>query len=353
MVHPIRNTCGVLFLLFICAGAQCPERLWWQQPIVLQPLLSPAPTRDEIIRVINNNTDRVHTLSAHNASLDGPGFPSLRASLFVERPGRFRISASHVVTGKELDLGSNDEQFWMWVKRGQPPAMYFCRHDQFAGSPMQRMIPLQPEQIVEAFGLIRFDPAGSHEGPFPSGPGRLQIRSVIAGANGPMTRITVIDAKMGWPLEQHLYDEAGKHLATVRTSGQRLDPQSGAYLPHKIEMQWPQAQLSLTIDVRHYQVNQAVPVAVWTKPEEPGFPNVDLANTGALRQSSVRKEMQPVATNSFEPPTFETTINRSRAIPALPPIVGANEYRWRSEANPQAVPSRVIGEPVIRPLPRY
>ncbi len=352
-----------MLLLVVCCGAQCNHWLWLQPPMVLTPVLSPSPTRDEIIHVVNSNTDRVHTLSTNSASLDGPGFPSLRASLFVERPGRFRISASHVVTGKELDLGSNDELFWMWVKRGQPPAMYFCRHDQFAGSQMQRMIPLRPEQIVEAFGLIRFDPSGSHEGPFPSGPGRLQMRSVIEGANGPMTRITVVDDKMGWPLEQHLYDQTGKHLATVRTSGHTLDPMSGAYLPHKIEMQWPEAQLSLTIDVHRYQVNQPTRAAVWTKPEEPGFPNVDLANTGALNGAAVREEMPRVDTSALAPRTFEpraveprtveTTINRQQATIPLAPPVAAGDYPWRPAADRRAYSNHVTDDWVIRPLPRY
>ncbi len=357
LVHPIRNSFGLVLLLAVCGGAQCPQQIWRQQPTVL-PILSPAPTRDEIIRTVNRNTDQVRSLSTNSATLDGPGFPSLRASLFVERPGRFRISASHVVTGKELDLGSNDELFWMWIRRSQPPAMYFCRHDRFAGSRMQRMIPLRPEQIVEAFGLIRFDPDGSHEGPFPSGPDRLQMRSVIEGASGPMTRIVVVDAKMGWPLEQHLYDQSGKYLATVRASGHRLDPASGAYLPHNIEMQWPQAQLSLSINVRHYRVNQPIPPEVWTKPEEPGFRNVDLANTGALGGAAMREQMPRTDPRAIQPRAIETTINRQQAsilqtpIPTPPPAA-TGDGRWRPAVDPRASANRVTDDWVIRPLPRY
>ena len=68
------------------------------------------------------------------------------------------------LTGPELDLGSNDEVFWFWVRREQPPALYYCRHDQFAASPARQTLPIQPEWLIEAMGIAPFDPGAADRG---------------------------------------------------------------------------------------------------------------------------------------------------------------------------------------------
>ena len=97
-------------------------------------MLPPSPTLEQVIEVVNRNNSQIRSFSTNRASISGSGFPSLRASVAFERPRRFRLRAETGLTGTEFDLGSNDELFWFWVRREQPPAMYYCRHDQFASS---------------------------------------------------------------------------------------------------------------------------------------------------------------------------------------------------------------------------
>jgi hypothetical protein len=287
-------------VLLVAGGASdCQNRLW--RPALPPPVLSASPTLDEIAGVINANTFRVQSLSTSHAALQGAGFPSLRADLFVEKPGRFRLRAAHSFTGSEMDLGSNDELFWLWLKRSEPKAFFYCRHDQYAGSAMQRLIPLRPEQIIEAFGLPTIDPQGQHEGPLRVAPGRLQIRSVVAGPDGPLVRTTIVDDRMGWVLEQQLADQHGRLLASVKTSRHRRDPLTPVTLPHTIELSLPEAKLAVTIDVERYDVNAPIRPDVWDKPEEPNYPNVNLADP-----------------NRAVPATTARTTNRSPSSPASP-----------------------------------
>lgn len=278
----MRRWLALAVLLFCCSGADCQRRLLWNHPQLPPPILSAQPTLDEIIANVNNNTARVQTLSTQQATLDGPGFPSLRTNLAVEKPRRFRLRALHPLSGPEVDLGSNQDLFWLWIKRSQPPAMYFCSHDQFAGSAMRRMIPVQAEQIVEAFGLATFDTQTPHEGPTRIAPGRLQIRSTLQSPDGALTKLTVVDERAGWVLEQHLYDAAQRHVASVRTSNHYLDALSGAYLPKRIDVEWPVASLAFSIVVERYQVNQPLGEDLWTKPDQPGYQNVNLADPQLL-----------------------------------------------------------------------
>lgn len=301
----------VALLLFAASGANCPQALW-QHPNLPPPALSASPTIDDVIGVVNRNTSLVQTLSSSQATISGSGFPTLRAHLAIEKPRRFRLRATHALTGPEIDLGSNHELFWLWLRRSQPPAMYFCGHDQFAGSAMRRLIPVQPEQIVEAFGLVMLDPQVPHQGPEPVPGGRLRIRSTASGPEGPLTRVTIVDERMGWVLEQHLYDAANLHLATVKTSRHRQDPRTGAYLPRTIEMYWPVAQLSFTIDIERYQVNEAIAAELWVKPEEPGYPNVNLANPSIAAEVGSPNSGPPVSPQPL-PPTTAIPLDGSAA----------------------------------------
>ena len=75
-------------------------------------------------------------------------------------------------------MGSNDELFWFWVRRAQPPATYYCRHDQFAASPARQDFPIDPYWLIEAFGIAELDPALPHQGPFRLPGGQLEVRTI-------------------------------------------------------------------------------------------------------------------------------------------------------------------------------
>jgi hypothetical protein len=270
----------VLMLPVLCGGG-CQHRLtWlpWSQPAVPQ-ILSANPSLDEVIRTVNANSSLVRSMSTNYATLSGQGTPSLRAAVFVERPGRFRIRGTHALTGPEVDLGCNDEMFWLWVKRAEPHALYFARHNTTGGpSGMQRLIPLTPQQLVEAFGIPMLDPQAAHQGPFQQGPQRLAIRTSIVGPAGMMTKTTLIDARSGWVVEQQLHDANNQLVATVKTTDHRIDPASRAALPHSIELSIPSGGLALSMSIDHWDVNVQPPADAWQKPEQPGYPNVDIAD---------------------------------------------------------------------------
>ena len=159
-------------LLLVCtgllalSGASCPQTLQrYTNP--LPRVLPPSPTLEQVIEVVNRNSSQINSFSTNQASLSGPGFPSLGASVAFERPRRFRLRAGTGLTGTEVDLGSNDELFWFWLHRNQPPAVYFCRHEQFAASPARQTTPFEPGWLIEALGVVEFDPALPHQGRLP------------------------------------------------------------------------------------------------------------------------------------------------------------------------------------------
>ena len=280
---PHRRALSSLMLLiglFAASGANCNQ---WVRTYTQPRVLPESATLAQIVTVVNDNTAKVagHSLQATQASLSIKGVPtSLRTSLALQSPSRLRLQANTPITGPELDLGSNDELFWLWVRQNKPPALFFCRHEQFAFSNARQIMPVEPEWLIEAVGLVHFDPAEPLEGPFPVHGDRVEIHSRKPSMMGDLRKITVVDQWDGTVVEQDLYMPDGKLLALSRTSRYKHDPLSGAALPRSVDVEWPTAELSFHLDVTDWVVNAIPPdnVSLWTKPEYPGYPNVDLAD---------------------------------------------------------------------------
>lgn len=265
--------------LFALSGASCPHFLrQYSEP---QPRLLPAsPTLQQVIEVVNRNNSQIQSFSTNRASLSGSGFPTLRADIAFQRPNRFRLRAETGITGAELDLGSNEELFWFWMRRNQPPGVYFCRHAEFANCQAKQMLPFEPTWLIEAMGVAELDPGLPHQGPYPMPNDRLQIRTIRETPEGPAMKVTIIDGSQGWILEQHLFDARRRLLASSVASQHRRDPLTNLVMPTVVQIQCPAAQLNMRLDLGNVQINRLSgdPAALWSLPNYPNSPLVNLAD---------------------------------------------------------------------------
>jgi hypothetical protein len=301
----------VLMTVLLCAsGASCPT--------LRQPLSSPAPTlfagpptQQEVIAAINATSGQIRQLQTDSATLSVQGMPTLRASLAAGPPRNFRLRASFIGVGEVLDLGSNDQVFWAMVDAPQlmsevPRAVYHARHDQYLHSDARQMLPIQPQWLVEAFGLVQLDPAGRHEGPYQRGPGELEIRTRTPSPEGDVTKILVLHDRFGWIQQQHWYDARGVLMASVFASQHQYEPALGISLPHAIEVRLPPPAHSLQINVQTYAVNQMYsdPAQLWAMPAFQGYPLIDLAAaTGPPAAPTTSPNQSPSAPPSAYSPT--------------------------------------------------
>jgi hypothetical protein len=267
-----------LALLLTCvmaSGASCPHVVQqYTQPIPRALPVSASLT--QIIDVVNDNSARVQSLSTTRATITTPGAPSLSANIAFQRPRSFRLVAQKF--GPEVDLGSNDAVLWFWIKRAQPPALFYCRHDQFATSSARQVIPVEPEWLIEALGVVTFDKTAPIDGPHAVGKGRVEIRTK-ATAPGGMSKLTIVDDTRGIVLEQHVYDAQGVRLATAVLSKHVHDPATGVTLPRHVDIQWPPTSFSLSIDMSEVLVNQLSgdPHELFAQPTYNGYNSIDLA----------------------------------------------------------------------------
>jgi len=266
---------------FALSGASCPQML--QRAAPLPRVLPPSPTLEQVIDVVNRNSSQIRSFSTNRASLSGSGFPSLGASVAFERQRRFRLRAGTGMLGAELDVGSNDELFWFWVRLEQPPAIYYCRHDQWAACQTRRTVPFDPDWLIEALGVAEFDPALPHQGPQYLPNDKLRIDTIRNTPQGPVTKITILDGSQGWILEQYVFDARRQLVASSVASGHRRDPLSGLVMPTVVQIKCPPAQLDMRIDLGNVEINRlsSEAGALWSMPSYPNAAVVNLAEAAA------------------------------------------------------------------------
>lgn len=325
---------------FCSGGANCMQRLR-PEPVMNAPIaFSTLPSREQVIEHVNANSARVRQLQSTAATIGVPGLPSLRASIAYERPQRFRLLADHSFTGSELDLGSNDEIFWMWVKRNQPPAVLFARHQEFQQSAARAVLPVEPGWLVQALGLVEFDPLAVHEGPTQPQEGQLQIRSVIPSADGQRVKITVLDAAYGHVIEQHLYDERGERLASALASKHHHDSATGVTLPRHVEIQLPASHMNFQVDVQEYLINRLAgdPSQLWSMPNHEGYPPMNLANLRPPGGGPPASAYPPVNAGGFLPPPVNQAPPQHTEV--YPSDRTAAAYNAASYERPASAPPR-------------
>ncbi len=287
--------------LFALSGAACPNMV--RQP--LPRVLPPSPTLDQVVQVVNNNSVQIQSFSTTQAQLHVPGAPALRASVAYQRERNFRLRANMPLTGPEVDLGSNPNLFWFWIRRNQPPGVYYCRHEEFANCPARQMVPIEPQWLVEALGVTQFGPSDEHQGPFPLAGDRLEIRSTRQTPEGLVTKVTVVDGSQGWVLEQHIYDTAGQLRASAVASHHRRDPLTGLIMPESVEINCPADQFSMRVELGAVQINRLTgnPAELWAMPQVQGTPMVNLCNPNWQAANS-----RAVVQGPCPPPTNGTPV---------------------------------------------
>jgi hypothetical protein len=245
------------------------------QPLVLRP----GAGLEEVIAAVNRNNSQIQSLYSNSATLKSSIY-TLQAHFAYQRPSFFRLRAETPITGPEVDLGSNAQLFWFWIKRNQPPAIYYCRHDQYATSQARQMVPIEPNWLIEALGTLEIDPRLAHFGPYPDKGNRIWIRTILQTPEGPITKFTCIDSVSAWVMEQRIEDARGQVRARSVTEDYRRDPRSGLYVPKAVTVECPPMQFSMRIDLGDVQVNEPIanPGEMWTMPSMPGAPLVDLGN---------------------------------------------------------------------------
>jgi len=248
------------------------------------------PTLETIISGLNQNSQSIRNFSTENASLYVPGVMiPLHSRIMFERPKRMRIQGSISSVGnREFDFGSNDELFWLWMRRNEG-VMWFCRHDQYPHSPVREYIPIDPEWLLEALGIVEFKPTDQHFGPHRLNDGNWEITSHCQTPSGQFIRRTVFDHKVGWIVRQELRTPQDQLIATAQVLDTKYDRDTGIYYAKRVEVQCQGMTGKMTIDLGAPVFNRVEPFAAGTfvMPEYTGYRALDLCGSEVLHHKGV------------------------------------------------------------------
>ena len=251
---------------------------------------APMPTLEQIILSVNQNSQTIRNFSTENASvyMSGVMIP-LHSRITFERPKRLRIQGSATSLGnREFDFGSNDEIFWLWLRRSLGE-MWYCRHDQYPISPVRDAIPIDPEWLIEALGIIEFKPTDQHFGPTRLNDGNWEIVSHCQTPSGQFIRRTVIDRKIGWVVQQELYTPQNELIAMAQVRDAKFDRGTGIYYVKRVEVQCRGMQGKMTIDLGSPSFNRPEPFAaeMFDMPTYEGYRALDLCGPEILQHRGV------------------------------------------------------------------
>src|SRR5437868_9241594 len=109
-------------------------------------LPSETPTTVQLVGYLNQNAQKVRSLECLDLDLDcHQGLQSfgLRGKLVCEQPHKFRLIAD-ALGNRAVDMGSNDQEFWYWISKAEPPYLVHCSYEDLKRGTARMPFPFQP-----------------------------------------------------------------------------------------------------------------------------------------------------------------------------------------------------------------
>lgn len=274
-----------LLLVFSCTGATCLPRKTiseFQPPILFQQ----QPDVQQIAAAVNRSQN-VQKLQSNVVSIRFPGnLGSLNANLNYEKEKRFRVQGSASLGLGSVDIGSNDEVFWMGIRQGASPTLFYAQHAQFEQQLNRQILPVSPLWLIEAMGIISIDPYQITNQPTLRPDGLLEVRTSTPSPVGNYTRTLMIDPKYGYVRHLFLNDPNGRLVARSSMSDQQYYSAIEYSLPHRVEVQLiPQGTdpMDMVLEIHQYNVNSLDPSMpnLFQFPDTRGYKVEDLTQINA------------------------------------------------------------------------
>jgi len=254
------------------------------------------PTQTELVEYLNESISRVPRWRCNEVTITSRGalgIPiTLRAMIAVEERRNFRLVAHAGGGGTEVDLGSNDERFWFYARQSDRPGIYTCRHELIDEAQQGMPLPLNPEWFTEVLGVVPFENSEvtmqNHE-KNKNWVYLIRDRKVPEGMKG-MQLVTLVDCCQGLIIEQRLQETNGPVVAFARMRDFKKHPSSDSLIPHKVDLEWPQAKMGLTLNLKRIDISES-PFAtqMFDMPQIASVPVHDFSGNMARNQGPKRR----------------------------------------------------------------
>lgn len=240
-------------------------------------VLAPEATSEEIVNVLNDNVTKLYAWRSTDVKITTRNMPPLSAVMAVESPRKLRLIVRSLVAD-EVDLGSNPERFWFWMKRGEPHGILTASYDDVADGRPMGPVPFQPDWLIETLGVVPFAAADFQMQEQPGSQPRrvLFVADQVTPQGQRVQRTMLVDACHGVILEHSLREPSGRLIARATLGNYQLEP-SGVRMPHRVDLHWPASGVDLTLRIGNIEVNPgSISEQMWSMPSYPDTPVIDL-----------------------------------------------------------------------------
>ncbi|HXG13163.1 MAG TPA: hypothetical protein VNK04_25625 [Gemmataceae bacterium] len=245
-----------------------------------------TPTAEQLVRHLNHNAQRVQGVEYQRAWIDvkqGNDTVMLESLLACQKPRNFRL-IGRAVGNREVDIGSNDQEFWYWIKRApEPNYVYYCSHEDFRRG-VRLPFPFQPEWVMEALGVASYDETKKYE--VRETPRTVELIERTTTPQGqPVRKVTVFDRGQlatgrVQPAGYVLQDASGREIASAKVADIQYDPATGAVLPRRVQLVWPAEKIEMTMKLEGPRVGPIDPqraAGIFSRRDLASLPSYDLA----------------------------------------------------------------------------
>jgi hypothetical protein len=283
----MRSLSSLLGLAALVVVAGCNTSKWghFKNADTGQRYANETPTADQLVGQINRNAAQISSLTCQDMDLDCKYKVQqfgLRAQMVCQKPRNFRMTAN-ALGSDQADIGSNMNEFWYWIAKGDPYLFHCAYQDLERGVTIP--FPFQPDWVIEAFGMAEYPPAP------PDHPDRVVPR----GNTFELVRESQ-NAQKQLAKKVTVFNRSGQIVAHVLRndrdqvvcSAQILDAQNfgGVVVPRKVVLSYPSEQIELRMtlwtDQRYVTVNRQLNSdavqRLFTRPSIAGIPGYDLAH---------------------------------------------------------------------------
>ena len=237
---------GALLLL-----TGCPLFQKKTGPAIGPQVSTATPAAAELVAQLNDNAHKVQSLGCRNMDIDAE--IGLQGWMYCQKPKSFRMNAK-AAGATELDLGSNNNEFWFWIRRADPPYLYHCSHEEFARGNVRLPFPFQPEWLMEALGIGEYDPA--HQYQVVANKGTIELIEQGTLPQGQrVNKVTVFArGQNGLQVSGHILKDEQNHVIASATID-RTQIVAGAVLPKVIKLSWEADHSKMTLRLNDLSVN--------------------------------------------------------------------------------------------------
>jgi hypothetical protein len=248
------------------------------------------PDVQSLVEYLNRNAEKAHTIQSTRVAMDcqeGNQAVGVDGMLVCKYPRDFRLKGS--AFGKPaVDIGSNDSEFWYWISEAKPvPYVFHCSYDALGRGNVRLPFPFQPDMIIAALGIGKYDRNGKYQLVMPAGKKYLElVEDAVSPEGQPVKKVTVfnrteVHPERGQPqvIAHVLRDARGKPIcqATIH----EVQVKDGAVLPRRLTLEWPaqKMRMKMTLSdvsvVNNLDANRAA--RLFQRSDLSNLPSFDLA----------------------------------------------------------------------------